>query len=150
MTPGVRPGTDPRVVVLDNEAAQALARSDHPKHARVMRFVDAVAVRKSRGTRARVVVPTVVRIEAGIDRRSPVAAAFNRLQVRDVPGTESVADEAAALRPLGGGSAVDACVAVTAVRAAGDDATVVVLTADLTDVPRLVAASGTTVVVRRI
>lgn len=150
MTPGVRPGTDPRVLVLDNEAAQALADPDSPKHRTALQYVDALAVRKSRRVSSRIVLPTVVRVEAGIDRRAAGSAAFNRLQIRDVLVTGALADQAAALRVVVGGSAVDACVAATAADESRAGAVVTVLTADLTDIPRLVAAADVHVAVRRI
>lgn len=148
MTPGVRPGTRPAVVVLDNEAAQALARRDHPKHTEALAFLVAAGGRSGRGPRAHVCVPTVVRVEAGIDRRAPGTAAFNRLRIHDVALDRPGADRAAGLRHVGG-SAVDACVAVTAgLSATASD--VVVLTADLTDIPRLLEAAGVDATTRRI
>jgi hypothetical protein len=140
MTPAVRPGPGAVAVVLDNEAAQALAEPVHAKHRTVVAYVLATSVRRRRGARSDVYVPTAVRVEAGIDRRAPGTAGFHRFRVTDLPLTTAAADRASALRRIGG-SVVDACVAVAAAEVA-TDADVVVLTSDLTDVPRLLDAVG--------
>lgn len=126
--------------MLDNEALQALATPDHAKHRSLVRFLEAANTRNRRtpGSVA-VVAPTAVRVEAGIDRRSPSTASLARHRVVDVALDSRRADRAVALRGAGG-SAVDACVAEVA--ASVLDADVTVLTADLTDLPRLLAAAG--------
>ncbi len=147
MTPAVRPGARSAIVVLDNEAAQALATPHHPKPHLALSFLGAVATRSAP---ARVYVPTVVRVEAGIDRRSPTTTAFNRLRIADVPLGSPAADQAARLHRVAG-SVVDACVAVAAADLSGTEPSeVVVLTADLTDLPPLLAEAGVKARVHRL
>lgn len=114
------------VAVLDNEAAQALADVRHPKHRTVLAYVAATAGARRRS--AKVVVPTAVRVEALLSR--------GVLRVQDVELDGRRATRAAELRGLAGGSTVDAIVAQVAEELC-DDATVTVLTSDLTDLPRL-------------
>lgn len=135
-------------IVLDNEAAQALADIHHTKHRAVLTYVYA-ATRRShrRAVRAEVLVPTAVRVEASIDRNAPAMAAFGRLRVVDVPLDSVRANGAVRLRALAGGSAVDACVAELATSLEGN---VTVLTADLTDVPALLSAASSGAVVHQI
>ena len=59
------------LVVLDNEAVQALRDPGHPKHRHVASQAQVVASRKRRAMAIQVVVPTAVRVEAGWDRASP-------------------------------------------------------------------------------
>ena len=56
-----------QVVLLDNEAVQALEDPTHPKHRRVVAQAQVVAQRKRRAASIEVVVPTAVRVEAGWD-----------------------------------------------------------------------------------
>ena len=126
--------------MLDNEALQALSAPDHPKHRLVVAYLEAANGRNSRhaGT-ATVLVPTVVRVEAAIDRRAPSTASLARFRVADVTLDLHRADRAAALRRAGG-SAVDACVAEVAASVMHGEITV--LTADLSDLPSLLGAAG--------
>lgn len=129
------------VAVLDNEAAQALADPAHPQHRRLLAVLEAVAQRRARAaTSAKVVVSTVARLEAGLDRRAPTA--LDRLRVHDEPLTSERTDRAVALRAACGGAVADAATAQLAEEAAAS-ATVTVYTADLTDLPALVAHLGT-------
>jgi len=89
--------TRPRTVVLDNEAVQALGASTHPKHARVIAYVQVVAQRKRNAVPLDVVVPTAVRVEAGWDRRARSAALINHLRIADVPLDTASANDAAHL-----------------------------------------------------
>ena len=66
------------LIVLDNEAVQALSDPAHKKHVHVISHVRMVADRKSRGLAITVVVPTAVRVEAGWDRTMPNWAFLNR------------------------------------------------------------------------
>ncbi len=135
-------------LVLDNEAAQALADVRHPKHRSVLAYVDARARRSGRRRVApSILVPTAVRVEAELDRRSPSTTALGRMRVRDVPLDGHRADRAVALRGQAGGSTVDTCVAEVA---ASEPGPVTVLTADLTDVPALLAEASSRAVVHRI
>ena len=86
-----------QLVVLDNEAVQALQDPAHPKHRRVVSHAQVVASRKRRAAAIDVVVPTAVRVEAGWDRTSPVWAFPNHLRIADVPLDTAHANTAAAI-----------------------------------------------------
>ncbi len=87
-----------RLVVLDNEAVQALQDPGHPRHRRVVSHAQVVASRKQRAAAIQVVVPTSVRVEAGWDRTSPAWVFPNRLRIADVPLDTAHASTAAAIR----------------------------------------------------
>jgi hypothetical protein len=59
------------LVVLDNEAVQALASPHHPKHRKVLAHLEVVERRKRHAVAISLVVPAAVRVEAGWDRTSP-------------------------------------------------------------------------------
>lgn len=140
--------TTDHTLVLDNEAAQALADVRHPKHRSVIAYVDARARRSGRRRQApSILVPAAVRVEAELDRRSPSTTALGRMRVRDVPLDRHRTDRAVAMRIQAGGSTVDACVAEVA---ASEPGPVTVLTADLTDVPALLAAADSGALVQRV
>ena len=125
-----------RHLVLDNEAAQALSSSRAHDRRR------ASVVTAIMAANGRVVVPTVVRVEAGWRRRNPAAAGANRLVSNDVPLDSADADRAVTLRRLvPTASVVDATVAVAAERVAADVACAVVeiLTSDVADISALAA-----------
>jgi hypothetical protein len=128
----------PATLVLDNEAVQALADVTHRKHRRALAFIEVVTQRSGRRRQPMsVVVPVAVRIEAGWDRRSPSAAALNRIsRARDVFLDGSRADRAAELRSAAGVSVVDATVAQAAEDSSGP---VAILTSDPADLRRLAA-----------
>lgn len=149
VNPAARPATSRLTLILDNEAAQALARVDHPKHRAVLAHLLAVSTRRRRGAPTAVQVPTAVRVEAQIDRRAPDVAPFNRFRVGDVALDSGAANRAAALRGHGG-SVVEACVAVAALDAEAENGRIVALTADLTDIPRLLSAAGSAADVLRV
>lgn len=140
--------TAPVTVVLDNEAVQALARVTHPKHRRVLAFIDELNRRdQRRGRRTSVVVPVAVRVEAGWDRTAPGASLLNRLtRARDVVLDGPAADRSAQLRREAAVSVVDATVGHAA-EAVGSPA--VILTSDAADLRRLAAfVAGTPRIVR--
>lgn len=129
------------MLVLDNEAVQSLVDAAHAKHREVLALLEARTQRNSRSAGSVVaLVPTAVRVEAGADRSAAGANALGRLRVADVELTSGRADAAARLRSAAGGSTEDATVAEAAASHAGSRVTV--LTADLTDLPRLLAAAG--------
>lgn len=97
-----------RIVVLDNEAVQALQDPAHPKHRRVVSLSQVVASRKRRAATIEVVVPTAVRVEAGWDRTSPAWVFPNRLRIADIPLDAAHADTAAAVRHRTAVSVADA------------------------------------------
>lgn len=138
--------------VLDNEALQALADVRHPRHRRVVALLEAAARGNSRAPASRrVVTPTAVRVEARVARTAS-AAGLGRLRVVDVALDSGRAARAAALSAAAVGTAVDAIVAEAALSAAATGSTTTVFTSDLTDLPRLLAASreGRLVAVRRV
>jgi len=122
-----------RTIVLDNEAVQAVADIQHPKHRDVVAMLD--ATRRRRRDRVTVVVPVAVRIEAGCDRSAPAAAMFNRISgARDIVLDGASANRASVLRAQVGVSVVDATVAEVAERFPGP---VAILTSDGDDMERL-------------
>ncbi|HVF75099.1 MAG TPA: hypothetical protein VM938_08620 [Acidimicrobiales bacterium] len=127
-----------RTVVLDNEAVQALADPAHRKHRRVLAVVEAVAARNlRRAGSVRLVVPTAVRVEAGWDRRTPRAAAVNRLRIDELPLDSATADRAAAVRTKLGVSVADAHLAAVLDVTAAPHA---VITSDADDMGRIADA----------
>ncbi|MFN8079422.1 MAG: hypothetical protein U0Q19_07645 [Kineosporiaceae bacterium] len=129
-------------VVLDNEAAQALTDPRHAKHRRMLAILEAVAGRNRRHpTSAQVVVPTAVRLEALLDRRRPTSSNLGRLRVKDRELTSARADRCVELRSAAAGSTVDATVAQAAEELAAAGTRTTIVTTDLTDILRLVAAS---------
>lgn len=134
----------PATVLLDNEAVQALLDVSHPKHKRVMSFVDELNSRgQRRGSRTVIEVPVAVRVEAGWDRSSPTSAGVNRFsRARDVVLDGPAADRATQLRQAVGVSVVDATVGQAAQVAASP---AVIVTSDVSDMHRLVG-TGTRVI----
>ena len=124
-------------LVLDNEAVQALSDVRHAKHRAVIARLLALSVLHERAARAEVVTTTAVRVEAGVTRSAP-AAALGRFQVRDVALDTARADRCVELSAAGC-SVVDTTVAQAAEEHAEAGRLVTVLTADLTDLDRLVA-----------
>lgn len=127
--------TPPVTLVLDNEPVQALLDVSHPKHRRVLAFLDEVNRRNREGREVTVLVPVAVRIEAGWDRSDAGAAVANRVSgARDVALDRRRADRAIRLRSEVAVSVVDATVAEAAGAAAPP---VVILTSDVGDMERL-------------
>jgi hypothetical protein len=130
--------TAPVTLVLDNKAVQALGDVNHPKHRRMLAFVEVASQRSGRRRqRLSVVVPVAVRVEAGWDRRAPSAAMLNRIsRTRDVALDPASADRATEIRRQAPVSVVDATVAQGA-EALSHPA--VILTSDASDMRRLAA-----------
>ena len=121
-----------RRLVLDNQAASALLRGPAIKRRQV---VEALAAADGGA-----VVPTGVRVEAGWDRRAAPAAPANRLVPDDDPLDRPGADRASELRAsVPAASVADACVGVTAERAATQAGLVEILTSDPGDMAALTA-----------
>jgi predicted nucleic acid-binding protein len=133
-----------RLVVLDNEAVQALADPDHRKHRQVVSHAQVVASRKRCAAAIEMVVPTAVRVEAGWDRASPARAFPNRLRIADIPLDTAHASAAAAIRHRTGVSVADAHLGAVIRSAAASQVTVV--TSDPGDM-RLVAGDRDVTVV---
>lgn len=127
-----------RTVVLENEAVQALSDPAHRKHRRVLAVIEAVTARNLRRVgSAQLVVPTAVRVEAGWDKRTPRAAAINRLRIDDMPLDTAAADCAARMRAQLGVSVADAHLAAVLDSTGGPHA---VITSDTDDVRRIAAS----------
>jgi len=114
-----------RVVVLDNEAVQALRDPGHPKHRRVVSAAQVVASRKRRTVAIQMVVPTTVRVEAGWNRTSPAWAFPNRLRIADSPLGTASASTAAGIRARTGLSVADSHIGAVIQSAHHDQITVV-------------------------
>lgn len=133
-----------RLVVLDNEAVQALADPAHRKHRRIISHVQVVASRKLRAAAIGLAVPTAVRVEAGWDRSSPARAFLNRLRITDVPLDAAHANAAAAIRNRTGVSVADAHLGAAIWSA--PTAQVTVVTSDPDDIRRVAEGKNITIV----
>jgi predicted nucleic acid-binding protein len=114
-----------RVVLLDNEAVQALADPAHHKHRRAVSYTLNVVKRKVRAIPISVAVPAAVRVEAGWDRLAPAWAFVNRLRIADIPLDASDANAAAAIRNRTGVSVADAHLGAAIQNAESDHVTVI-------------------------
>jgi len=132
------------LVLLDNEAVQALADPSHPKHSHVISHVQVVTARKRRAMPITLAVPTAIRVEAGWNRNSPAWSFINRLRVADIPLDASYANIAASIRRDAQVSVADAHIGA-AIQAAATDR-ITVLTSDPRDIRRVAADADVTVV----
>ncbi|MGH9090453.1 MAG: hypothetical protein ACRDZR_03590 [Acidimicrobiales bacterium] len=132
------------LVLLDNEAVQALSGPAHAKHRRVLAHIDVVAGRKMRGRVVSLAVPTAVRVEAGWDRTDRHWAFANRLGLSDLPLGRSAADRAAGIRVALGVSVADAHLGAAIEGAAEDRITV--LSSDPVDMQRMCGTKNAVVV----
>ena len=132
----------PRTIVFDNEAVQALVDVRHRKHLRALTAIETVTGRNLRRDGPRLVVPTTVRVEAGWDRTRPKAAAANQLRIADVALDTESADRAARIRAALGVSVADAHLGAVLETTPGPHA---VLTSDADDVRRMSDHVGTAV-----
>jgi hypothetical protein len=121
-----------RVVLLDNEAVQALRDPAHRKHRRAIGYVLDAARSTARAVPVSVGVPTAVRVEAGWDRTSPGWAFVNHLGIADIPLGPEHADAAAGIRKRTGVSVAYAHLGA-AMRTADSDR-ITVVTSDPGDV----------------
>src|SRR5690349_11871992 len=128
------------LVILDNEAVQALRDPDHPKHRQVVSHTQVVASRKRRAVGIQMVVPTAVRVEAGWDRTSPAWAFPNRLRIADSPLDTASTNSAAGIRDRTGVSVADSHLG--AVIQSAPHGQITVVTSDPGDM-RLVAGDKT-------
>ena len=133
-----------RIVLLDNEAVQALRDPGHRKHRRVLDEVRIVAVRTAGAISVQIAVPTAVRVEAGWDRTAAAWAFVNRLGIVDVPLDVSQADAAAGIAKRTGVSVADAHLGA-AIQAA-DEGHVTVLTGDPGDMRKVAEGRQVTIV----
>jgi hypothetical protein len=132
-----------RLVVLDNEAVQALQDPAHPKHRHVVSHAQVVASRKRRAVAIQVVVPTAVRVEAGWDRTSPAWVFPNRLRITDSPLDTASASMAAGIRNQTGVSVPDSHIG--AVIQSAHDNQITVVTSDPDDMHLVAGDTSITV-----
>jgi hypothetical protein len=133
-----------RLVVLDNEAIQALADPAHPKHRQVVSHAQVVASRKRRASAIALAVATAVRVEAGWDRTSSAWAFPNRLRIADVALDTGHANTAASIRDRARVSVADAHVGAIIQLSSADEITVV--TSDPADMRLMAGDKRVTVV----
>ena len=132
------------LVLLDNEAIQALGDPAHSKHRRVVSHAQVVASRKRRAAAIELAVPTGVRVEAGWDRTQPSWAFANHLRIADLVLDAGSANAAAAIRRKTAVSGPDAHIGAAIQSAAADRVTVI--TSDPDDM-RLVAGDAAVTIV---
>jgi predicted nucleic acid-binding protein len=132
------------LVVLDNEAVQALGDFGHPKHRRVLSQVQVVAQRKRRAVEVSVAVPTTVRVEAGWDRTAANWAFANGLRIRDETLDASQANTAAMIRRHAEVSVADAHLGAVIRTATAEQITVV--TSDPVDIRTVAGDRAVTIV----
>jgi hypothetical protein len=132
-----------RLVLLDNEAIQALARPEHAKHRKVISIIQVVASRKQRAVPLSLAVPATVRAEAGWDRTSPSWAFANRLRIADIPLDAGYANAAAAIRCDAHCSVADAHLGAAIQASAAADITIV--TSDPGDMRRVAGDKNVTI-----
>lgn len=132
------------LVILDNEAVQALGDPTHAKHRRVLSHIQVTVIRKRRAVAIRTVVPTSVRVEAGWDRTAATSAVLNRLRIDDVVLDDHHANLAVQIRARTDVSTVDAHLG--AVISATPDQRITVITSDPRDI-RAVADGRDVIVV---
>lgn len=133
-----------RIVLLDNEAVQALRDPGHRKHRRVLDEVRIVAVRTAGAMSVQIAVPTAVRVEAGWDRTAAAWAFVNRLGIVDVQLDVSQADAAAGIAKRTKVSVADAHLGAVIQDADVDQVTV--LTSDPGDMRKVAEGRQVTIV----
>ena len=131
------------LVILDNEAVQALASPAHRKHRQALAYAQVIASRKRRAADIEAVVPTTVRVEAGWDRTSPAWAFPNRLRITDSPLDPAAASTAAAIRTQTRVSVADAHMG--AVIGAAQATNITVVTSDPADMRRIAGDKAVTI-----
>jgi predicted nucleic acid-binding protein len=124
-----------RLVLLDNEAVQALRDPRHRKHHHVIGLILDGAKLRARSRAVRIAVPAAVRVEAGWDRTSAAWSSVNRFRIADVPLDTGHADAAAGIAKRTGVSVADAHLGA-AIQAAETDS-VLILTSDPGDMHRV-------------
>ena len=133
-----------QLIVLDNEAVQALGDPSHPKHRKVLSYAQVAANRKRRALDIKLIVPTAVRVEAGWDRRAASWAFANLLRINDAALDTPAANAAARMRSKTGVSVPDTHLG--AVIEAAQAVRITVLTSDPADI-RGVAGDSAVVIV---
>ena len=117
------------IIVLDNEAIQALSNQSHPKHRRLLALIERYRQHLEQGSRVSLIVPTTVRVEAMINRQEPKASFVNRIVNQDHVLDSKYAYLAAELRnDFSFLSVADAHIAAIAILS---DTEVVIITSDV-------------------
>ena len=124
-----------RLVLLDNEAVQALRDPAHRKHRRVLDEVEFAFKRVVRTLPVSVAVPAAVRVEAGWDRTAPALGVCQPVPDRRYPLGTHHADAAAGIAKRTGVSVADAHLGAAIQAAEADHVTV--LTSDPGDMRRV-------------
>jgi predicted nucleic acid-binding protein len=127
-----------RLVLLDNEAVQALRDPAHRKHQHVLDKAQITSTRAVRTLSVRIAVPAAVRVEAGWDRTSPAWVFINRFRIADIPLDTGHANAAAGIARRTGVSVADAHLGAVIQNAGRDH--IIVLTSDPGDMRK--AAEG--------
>jgi hypothetical protein len=133
-----------QIILLDNEAVQALSTPTHPKQRRVLSHVQVVANRRRRAAEIALAVPTAVRVEAGWDRTDPSWSFANRLRIADTPLDTATANRAAVIHDETGVSVPDAHLGASIRSASAERITV--LTSDPDDIQLVAGEVAVTVV----
>lgn len=133
-----------QVIILDNQAVQALGATTHPKHRKVVAHTQVVADRKRRGAEVRLVVPTTIRVEAGWSRTSSSWAFANHLRITDAALDPAAADLAAVIRADTGVLVADAHLGTVIQSRPAEGVTV--LTSDPEDMRRVAGDTPVTIV----
>jgi predicted nucleic acid-binding protein len=133
-----------RLVLLDNEAVQALRDPAHRKHRRVLAEVEFAFKRVVRILPVSVAVPAAVRVEAGWDRTASAWAFINRFPIADIPLDTNHADTAAGIVKRTGVAVADAHLGA-AIQVADADH-VMVLTSDPGDMRKVAEGRQVTIV----
>jgi len=132
-----------RLVLLDNEAVQALRDTSHPKHRKVVSYVQVIADRKRRAQAINAAVPTAVRVEAGWDRTSSAWAFPNQLRIADMPLDALHASTAATVKIRYGVSVADAHLGAAIQLSAAE---ITVITSDPRDMRQVAGDANVTIV----
>lgn len=125
------------LVILDNEAVQAILLPHHPKFRSVAARVEAARWRSANHTQVSLHVPTTVQVEAGWDRTSPRASRLNRYPITISPLDASTANAAARIVAEHSVTPADAHIGVLCQKHATRDTRVIVLTSDPEDILRV-------------
>lgn len=130
-----------KVIILDNEAAQAIADTTHPKHTDALSYAELVEQRKRKQKKISIVIPTCVRVEACLDHQDSSSTFFNRIGALDISLDKDAASIAAGIRREHGAqiSVTDAHIGATVLKKYRND-DVTIITSDPDDM-RLVTQS---------
>ena len=133
-----------QLVLLDNEAVQALRDRAHRKHHRVVGIVLEAAKLGIRSRPIRIAVPAAVRVEAGWDRSAPAWSSVNQFRIADIPLDAGHANVAAGIVKRTGVSVADAHLGA-AIQTVDEDQ-VTVLTSDPGDMRKVAEGRQVTIV----